>query len=186
VGNNPLGAIDPFGLETLVFNGGSPSSGRLTTNPGLDGIRERLGRDLHEEVLPVFSSGQTSEAYEAACALKKRGRPVFIIGHSWGGKAALEVARRLVSDCGVAPDHVFTIDPFEAPDVKAPPGVPVTNFYQRRSFWFQGPEVGGALANIFVPDAYHTNITDTDVVKKAIELTILEKRGVGEPLGGRY
>jgi len=43
--------------------------------------------------------------------------------------------------CHFAPDHVFTIDPFEAPDVKAPPGVPTTNFYQRRSWWFQGPVV---------------------------------------------
>jgi RHS repeat-associated protein len=186
VGNNPLGAIDPFGLETIIINGGSPSSGTRATNPGLNRIREDLEYDRHEKVLPIFSSGQTNKAYEEACALKQSGRPVFIIGHSWGGKTALEVARRLVADCGIAPDHLFTIDPFEAPDVKAPPGVPVTNFYQRRSLWFQGPEVEGALANVFVPDAFHTDITGRDLVKQAIEATILEKRGVGQPLGGRY
>ena len=82
--------------------------------------------------------------------------------------------------------HVFTIDPFEAPDVKAPPGTPVTNFYQRRSWWFQGPEVEGALANIFVPDAFHVNITANDIVKDSIVQTIRESRRMGESLGGRY
>jgi hypothetical protein len=58
------------------------------------------------------------------------------VGHSLGGRAALAVALQLVEECRFAPDHLFTIDPFEAPDVKAPPGVPTTNFYQRRSWWF--------------------------------------------------
>jgi len=111
---------------------------------------------------------------------------VFLIGHSLGGRAALAVARRLAEECHFAPDHLFTIDPFEAPDVQAPPGVPTTNFYQRRSWWFQGPEVEGAIANIFVPDAFHVDITQKELVKTTIERTIVESRGMGQPLGGRY
>jgi pimeloyl-ACP methyl ester carboxylesterase len=137
-------------------------------------------------VLPVLNSGQTQLAFESACELKKAGRPVFIVGHSLGGRAALAVARKLVSECGFAPDHVFTLDPFEAPDVMAPPGVPVTNFHQRRSWWFQGPEVGDARANIFVPEAFHLTITEQPVVQRTIEQTIFEGRGIGESLGGRY
>ncbi|MBI2158677.1 MAG: hypothetical protein HYU26_17525, partial [Candidatus Rokubacteria bacterium] len=74
-----------------------------------------------------------------------------------------------------------------APHIKAPPGVPVTNFYQRRSFWFfEGPEVAGAVANIFVPGETHFTITQHETVKTTIERIILEKRGIGRPLGGHY
>jgi pimeloyl-ACP methyl ester carboxylesterase len=194
VGNDPLGGIDPFGLKTIIINGGSslgpggsfPGAG---PNRGLSRIAQQLGDPegrLKEEVLPIFNSGQTEEAYAQACQSKKDGQPVYVIGHSLGGRAALAVARRLVSACGVAPDHLFTIDPFEAPDVKAPPGVPVTNFYQRRSWWFQGPAVGDARANIFVPEAFHSDITEKGIVRGTIEQTIFESRGLGESLGGRY
>lgn len=191
-GNNPLNALDPFGLETIIINGGLPSfgpggvsAGRNPRNAGLDRMVGRLER-INEEVVAFLNSGQTPQAFEQACRLKKRKRPVFLIGHSLGGRAALEVARRLLEDCGLAPDHVFTIDPFEAPDVMAPPGVPVTNFYQRRDWYFQGPEVAGARANVFVPGAFHLNITDHDLVRRTIEQTIRESRGLGESLGGRY
>jgi hypothetical protein len=40
------------------------------------------------------------------------------VGHSLGGRAALAVARQLVEKCRFAPDYLFTIDPFEAPDVR--------------------------------------------------------------------
>jgi RHS repeat-associated protein len=196
IGSNPLGGIDPFGLETIIINGGLPSygpggssAGPDPVNPGLRQIAARLEdprRGVNERVLPVLNSGQTAEAYQQACGLKKSGRPVHIIGHSLGGRAALAIAQRLVSDCGFAPDHVFTIDPYEAPDVKAPPGVPVTNFFQRRSWWFQGPEVEGAAANIFVPGTFHLNITQHESVKVTIEQTIIESRGIGESSGGRY
>jgi RHS repeat-associated protein len=191
-GNNPVGAIDPFGLETIFINGGSPSfgpGGSLAEgdgkNTGLRDLEQRL-KDSGEDVVGFYNSGQTEAAYKQACDLKKNGRPVFLIGHSLGGRAALAVARQLAEKCGVAPDHVFTIDPFEAPDVKAPPGAPTTNFYQRRSWWFQGPEVEGAVANIFVPGAFHIDITETEVVQGTIERTITESRGMGQTTGGRY
>ncbi len=191
LGNNPLGALDPFGLETIIITGGSASSGpggssagANPVNPGLTQIANRL--EPREKVVAILNSGQTDEAFERACNLKKSGHPLFIIGHSWGGEKALRVARRLVADCGIGPDHVFTIDPFSAPDVKAPPGAPVTNFYQRRSWWFGGPEVEGAVANIFAPEAFHGDITRKMIVQDTIVQTIFESRGVGQPLGGRY
>ena len=148
-------------------------------------IETRL-KKAGEEVVGFYNSGETEAAYKQACELKQRGHPVFLIGHSLGGRAALAVARQLAEKCGFAPNHLFTIDPFEAPDVKAPPGVPTTNFYQRRSWWFQGPEVEGAIANIFVPGAFHIDITETEVVKTTIERTVVESRGMGQPTGGRY
>ena len=64
--------------------------------------------------------------------------------------------------------------------------MPVTNFYQRRSWWFQGPEVAGARANIFVPGEFHLTITGHPLVRRAIEQTIFESHGIGQTLGGRY
>ena len=185
VGNSPLLGLDPFGLETLMIKGGSPSSAS-GPNPGLVEIGTRLS-SMGEDVRPLFSNGQTDTVAQEACRLKQSGRPVFLIGHSWGGKAVIEVAQRMVEECGMAPDHVFTIDPWEAPHIKAPPGVPVTNFYQRRSWWFfEGPEVAGAVANIFIPGRDHWTITGHDTVRQTIEQIILEKRAIGRPLGGHY
>jgi RHS repeat-associated protein len=193
-GNSPLGGIDPFGLYTIFINGGSsfgpggsfPGAG---SNAGLVQIKEQLSNPdgkAKEPVSRIFNSGETEAAYAEACTRKRAGEPVYIVGHSLGARAALAVARQLVSKCGIAPDHVFTLDPFEAPDVKAPPGVPVTNFYQRRSWWFQGPEVGGARDNIFVPGAFHQTITGVESVRDTIEQTIIESRGLTDSLGGRY
>jgi RHS repeat-associated protein len=192
-GDGPLGGIDPFGLYTIFINGGSsfgpggsfPGAG---SNEGLVQLRKRLSSEegAKEELSEILNSGETEAAYAQACARKRAGEPVNLVGHSLGGRAVLAVARQLVSRCGFAPDHVFTIDPFEAPDVKAPPGVAVTNFYQRRSWWFQGPEVGDARANIFVPGYFHSNITGSDIVQDTIEQTIIEGRGQTDPLGGRY
>jgi pimeloyl-ACP methyl ester carboxylesterase len=189
-GNSPLGGIDPFGLYTIFINGGSsfgqggsfPGAG---PNEGLVEMREHLSK-ANEPVSKILNSGETEAAYAEACARKRAGEPVNLVGHSLGGRAVLAVARQLVSRCGFAPDHVFAIDPFEAPDVKAPPGVPVTNFYQRRSWWFQGPEVGDARANIFVPGYFHSDITRSELVQGTIERMIIESRGLSESIGGRY
>lgn len=61
--------------------------------------------------------------------------------------------------------------------------MPVTNFYQRRSWWFQGPEVGDAQANIFVPGAFHQTIKEALSVRRSIEETIIESRSLTDSLG---
>jgi len=146
-------------------------------------LERRLATDpafFCEVIRLVFRSQNETEPVEPSEAGQK------IATNAYRLRAALAVARRLAEECHFAPDHLFTIDPFEAPDVQAPPGVPTTNFYQRRSWWFQGPEVEGAIANIFVPDAFHVDITQKELVKTTIERTIVESRGMGQPLGGRY
>lgn len=168
-------------LTALAYQNAAGPLGDLSSTYDPAGNRIGIGGTSARTLL-----GDTEAAYAEACTRKRAGEPVYIVGHSLGARAALAVARQLVSRCGFAPDHVFTLDPFEAPDVKAPPGVPVTNFYQRRSWWFQGPEVGGARDNIFVPGAFHQTITGVESVRNTIEQTTIESRGLTDSLGGRY
>jgi len=46
--------------------------------------------------------------------------------------------------------------------------------------------VEGAIANIFVPGAFHNDITETELVKTTIQRTIIESKGIGQSTGGRY
>lgn len=190
VGNAPTNAIDPFGLDTLIIFGGSPSSGpggssaRLNDlNPGLLQIAEALPR--LGEPATLFNSGQHREIMKKAEEIVRAGRPLHIVGHSLGGQRAVAVLNDLLKQ-GIAPDHVFTIDPFIADGTTVPPGAPVTNFYQLRSLINGRPIENATNTQITDPGVGHFNITRHDHVLATIGITI-----VGQPLavgglGGRY
>jgi RHS repeat-associated protein len=194
VDDNPVNAIDPFGLETIMINGGVGSSGpggssagARPVNRGLARIKERLEQG-GETVHGVFNSGAQAAAVKAAIDAKRRGEPVYIIGHSLGGERALRVAAELARR-GITPDHVFTIDPFIQDGTTVPPGVPVTNFYQENVGWasrfIRGREVVGADANVLITGTSHLTITEHGTVRDTIQNTILAPR-TAPSLGGRY
>ena len=187
-GNNPVNGVDPFGLDTIIIYGGAPSKGPrrflnfLGANPGLG----KLARDLQAQHEPVatFDSGQQKEIVELAERIRASGRPVFIIGHSLGGRRALIVANQLL-EAGITPDHVFTIDPFVADDTLVPPGVPLTNFYQLESFINGRPIIDAT--NYQVSGVGHFNITSHDLVQDTIVDWITGRLSSEAPsLGARY
>jgi hypothetical protein len=123
---------------------------------------------------------------QRAKKVRASGRPLFIIGHSLGGRRAVAVANELLV-AGITPDHVFTIDPFVADDTVAPPGVPLTNFYQMQSF-INGRPVADAT-NIELSDhgIGHFSITDHAMVRSAILNTVTGGvQSEATTLGARY
>jgi RHS repeat-associated protein len=189
-GNNPPNTIDPFGLDTILIYGGSPSKGPHGSlhasggNRGLEHLADALER-RHEPVT-IFNSGQQREAVQLAKKVRASGRPLFIIGHSLGGRRAVAVANELLV-AGITPDHVFTIDPFVADDTVAPPGVPLTNFYQTQSF-INGRPIADA-ANIEISDQGigHFSITDHAMVRSAILKAVTGGvQSEATTLGARY
>lgn len=114
------------------------------------------------------------------------GRPVFIVGHSLGGEAAVRAAVELLG-LGITPDHVFTIDPWVQPGITIPPGLPLTNFYQEKRFmlFIRGFEIGGAQPNVLVEGTNHFDITNDPRVQESIKGAILGASRA-QPVGGRY
>lgn len=139
----------------------------------------------------MFNSGDRSGVLAKARDIRVAGRPLFIIGHSWGGQLAIDVAEQLKAE-GITPDRVFTIDPFIADGTTIAPGIPLTNFFQQEGllingkFPINGRAVVGAEANILVTGTSHFEITEHKVVTEAILTTILATSGARSTLGGRY
>jgi RHS repeat-associated protein len=188
-GNTPINAVDPFGLDTIIINGGSPLSqpGGLSNsgqNQGLARLATRLS-DSGERVA-VFNNGQHKEIVARARQIAGSGRPLFIVGHSLGGQRAIAVVNELSAQ-NVTPDHVFTIDPFIADGIAIAPGVPTTNFYQMNDLIRGRPLINATDIDLTLAEVGHFNITNHSSVQDAIITTItggLSSQVI--PLGGRY
>ncbi|HEV8640842.1 MAG TPA: RHS repeat-associated core domain-containing protein [Methylomirabilota bacterium] len=190
VQNTPLNAIDPFGLDTIIIHGGSPSKGPggasrfLGGNEGLRNLQQDL--TLRQEPVAIFNSGQQKDIVELAKRIQAAGRPLFIVGHSLGGQRALAVVNELLN-AGITPDHVFTIDPFIANDTMAPPGGPLTNFYQMQSFINGRPIIDATNIQISGAGVGHFSITNHPLVRNTIVNTITGGLQAEAPSpGGRY
>jgi len=184
--NNPINAIDPFGLDKFIIYGNLASSGPRgwseSLNPGMTELVKAL--DINGDVF-TFNSGEINEVVAKAREAARAGRPVYIIGHSKGGEAAVKAAGELL-ELGITPDRVFTIDPFVDPSTTIPPGLPLTNFYQTRRYYIliKGFEIGGA-ENILVTGTNHVDITRDARVQGPI-IKAIRDASHASPVGGRY
>ncbi len=184
--NNPINAIDPFGLDKFIIYGNLASSGpggsSEILNQGMTDLATAL--DINGDVI-IFNSGQIDEVVAKAREAARAGRPVYIIGHSKGGEAAVKAALELLR-LGITPDRVFTIDPFVDPSTTIPPGLPLTNYYQERRYLIliRGFEIGGA-ENILITGTNHIAITSDPRVQGPIKKAILGA-SQAPPVGGRY
>ncbi len=187
--NNPVNGVDPFGLDTFVIYGGLASSGPGGSsagelNQGVTNLVDFL--DKNGEPVAIFNSGQVNEVVARAREAARAGRPVYIIGHSRGGEAAVRAAGELLGQ-GITPDHVFTIDPFVEPGTTIPPGLPLTSFYQERRYLIliRGFEIEGAQQNVLITGTNHIDITNHPRVQDTIRGAILGASHA-QPVGGRY
>lgn len=116
--------------------GGRYSATGLTGQAGVTrGLLLPLMRSHGNKVEPI-SVGQENTSVAQACAeiwMKVKGRKLVIVGHSYGGPGALDLAKSLNAR-GVNVDALFSIDPVERNllrPMSAPPRVDfLANYYQ--------------------------------------------------------
>ena len=125
---NPLKFVDPSGHIAVCFRGGPQGYGASESiEPGTefrDACEQTLldsGYDpaIHGDILKRVNSREEQENVIAAILEQERRyptRPVILIGHSWGGPAALNVAASLsyeaamIHDDGRLSEQTATID----------------------------------------------------------------------------
>ena len=120
VGNRPLTFVDPSGHVGVCFYGG-PASG--DADPNDMSTTSQLCSNLFREGLlgkewnPFNNRAKdVMDAYDyvlKVLATADAGEPVVIVGYSWGGGAALELAKMLneAGDTPVTVDTLVTVDP---------------------------------------------------------------------------
>lgn len=120
VGNRPTVLVDPTGHVGVCFYGG-PAAG--DADPNDNSTTSQLCGILFKEGLlgtewDTFNNRakDVKDAYDyilGVLATAEPGEPVVIVGYSWGGGAALELAKMLneAGDNPVTVDTLVTIDP---------------------------------------------------------------------------
>lgn len=115
-------------------------------------------------------------------SLNSMGRKVIVVGHSFGGDAAIILGNKL-AEKGVKVDSVFSIDPRKQGTglggFKKAGSARWVNFYQKKDFLLMGWEVSGAENNYLVPTSFpgHLKLPHHD----KILATIMSQ--IGEPPG---
>ena len=106
VGNDPVNGRDPSGLRDIYIGGASDkNSTRIVQNYAAIQAQNHPDRDVQ-----YFSYTESNEIYAAAIAARESGEPLNIIGHSLGGRTAIDLSQSL-ADNRVKIDNLFTIDP---------------------------------------------------------------------------
>ena len=106
VDGDPVNRSDPSGLRDIYIGGTSDkNSTRIVQNYAAIQAQNHSDRDVQ-----YFSYTESNEIYAAAIATREGGEPLNIIGHSLGGRTAIDLSQSL-ADNGVKIDNPFTIDP---------------------------------------------------------------------------
>jgi RHS repeat-associated protein len=111
---NPLKYTDPSGHVAVCFHGG-PNTGGKGEGEAVSPIHEICNAALDaagydQTRLIAWYNGGLSKWEAIDLILANPDEPTILIGHSWGGAAALEVASML-NDMSVGVDLLITIDP---------------------------------------------------------------------------
>ena len=129
---------------------------------GLDDLGERLKRNGHR--VHVLAHGRGNDAYWQIINRKKS---VALVGHSMGGKTALELARKLQAQ-GVKICLLATIDPVGSGIVPANVRVALNWWHGRFSQLFYGPGFSGYLQNFKMTGWRHIDLDEADIVHNRI------------------
>jgi RHS repeat-associated protein len=124
VRNRPTGAVDRFGLLTVIVHG-------LSLGPHGTGYSSQLGEaleaagetvvEVHWNGNPLSNEGTDSaiqHIVEAAAAAAASGETFNIVGHSWGSV----IAANTLADTGVTAEHLITVGSPLSPGAAQPIG----------------------------------------------------------------
>jgi RHS repeat-associated protein len=109
VGNDPINFVDPTGTRD-IYIGGAADKG-FTRN--VENYARIQQQNHPERDIQYFSYKDTTEIYQAAVAARQAGEPLNIVGHSLGGRTAIDLAVSL-EKIGIKIDLLVTIDPVGA------------------------------------------------------------------------
>jgi len=105
---------------------------------GFDGMAKSLSKDkIHTEVFGHLSGSSVRTRIAKQHAQSKKHKPIILVGHSFGGNAAFEVASGLRKD-NIPVALVITVDPTRA-------GPLSTNVKRYVNYFFPGNGLGAQL-----------------------------------------
>ncbi len=165
VAANPQASADPSGDLLIFFRGGSSKR----QNGGIERFRDIAHkRDMFLGNARVYRNGEVEAAARwveshyrdkggaDGCVLKE---PLAIVGYSWGGPAAVSLAKKLskvvIGDHAIEILYLATVDPIGkfngVAQFEVPQNVRIAvNYYQRRDRFFKGERLigGNAVFNL--------------------------------------
>ena len=111
VGGKPTSFIDPLGLYDVFIGGGGDSFSAIVRS-----YRGDFAREFSDRKTDYFGWGDSAGILDAIRSTRRDNpcAPINLIGHSWGGDTAVDVAAALNAD-GINVDSLATIDPVSWP-----------------------------------------------------------------------
>jgi len=111
VGGKPTAFIDPLGLYDIFIGGFGDSFSGIVRN-----YRGDFAQEFSDRKTDYFGWGDSAGILQAIRSTRRDNpcEPINLIGHSWGGDTAADVAATLNSE-GVGVDKLITIDPVSWP-----------------------------------------------------------------------
>jgi len=162
------------------FSGFGGSSASSSPNPGVGVIANLL--ESRGETVHRVNSGEIFHAVALDTAAAQRGEPVHIVGHSWGGDTAVDVAWALHQQ-NTRVTTLVTIDSVGLNNTTIPPNVGLNlNYYQNKTPILRGGEnraldpTRTRVGNIYRPNNTHFNIDDAQDIQQQIRNQILGGR----------
>ncbi len=168
--NNPVNRLDPFGLFTIAYRGGSGTAGSGKDIEDLAKIIRAGGEDV-----VVLNPQDSVVGWLLAAAAGFAGEPVNLFGHSLGGDAVVGTAASLAA-LGIPVANAVTIDSFSENEVSSNVQHNL-NFFETLTPGFRGAPNSGAqqTQNVQI-DAGHFDIPADLAVRFLTCVTILGGR----------
>ncbi len=168
--NNPVNRLDPFGLFTIAYRGGSGTSGSGQDIDDLADIIRAGGEDV-----VVLNPQDFVVGWLLAAVAGFAGEPVNLFGHSLGGDAVVGTAASLAA-LGIPVANAVTIDSFSENEVSSNVQHNL-NFFETLTPGFRGAPNSGAqqTQNVQI-DAGHFDIPADLAVRFLTCVTILGGR----------
>jgi hypothetical protein len=180
--------VPTYNSFTQVIQGGPGSTG---INGSLfSSAEESKVTQIYDELwksgnmVEIYNSGQASDIWEDAVTAEKAGMNLNIVGYSWGGQTALQVAN-ILNDLSTSNriNFLFTIDAvcltFSCPMV---PGNVNYNFNYFQNYGdLHGAENSAAVRNTVNVQNFNMGTTGHDMIVNAVSGAVVQTITTNDP-----